>query len=109
MNLDLSGYSEIDFTPPEPPMQMVASFVAESAIVRTIVQGSGGPENVEITEAGLRFVRHILSVTGLTRTGFLPNLKDMNSIRELACQFIRCSGGGAAALQTMYSVMQNQY
>jgi hypothetical protein len=109
MNSDLSDHDEIDFSPPPTPVGMVASFVAESSIVRTIVQGSGGPENAEITEAGLRFVRHILSVTALTRQGFLPNFKDMNAIRELACQFISCSGGSSMALQTMYSVMQNRY
>ncbi len=109
MNSNLSDYDEIDFSPPTPPIEMVASFVAESSIVRTIVQGSGGPENSEMTEAGLRFVRHILSVTSLTRRGFLPNFKDMNAIRELARQFIGIAGGSAIALQTMYSIMQGKY
>jgi hypothetical protein len=109
MNSNLSDYNEIDFSPPTPPIEMVASFVAESSIVRVIVQGSGGPENTEITGAGLRFIRHILAVTSLTRQGFLPNFKDMNAIRELACQFIACAGGSAVALQTMYSIMQEKY
>lgn len=108
MNSDLSGYNEIDFSPPSPPIEMVASFVAESSIVRTIVQGSGGPENAEITEAGLRFIRHILSTSSLTREGFLPNFKDMNTVRELACKFISWSGGSSMALQTMYSIMQGK-
>ncbi|HEY9680965.1 MAG TPA: hypothetical protein V6C97_23185 [Oculatellaceae cyanobacterium] len=84
----------------------IASFLAEASIVRTIVQGSGGPENCETTETGLRFVRHILCTSKAIRFGFMPNLKDMNTIREVAREFIRKCGGTTSALQTMQSVVQ---
>jgi hypothetical protein len=84
----------------------IASFLAEASIVRTIVQGSGGPENCETTENGLRFVRHILCTSKAIRFGFMPNLKDMNTIREVAREFIRKCGGATSALQTMQTVVQ---
>src|ERR1700732_4345420 len=82
----------------KPTADVVASFVAEASIVRTIVQGSGGPENGEITETGLRFVRHLMSTSRSMRFGFMPNFKDMDAIREVARDFIRKCGGATHAL-----------
>jgi hypothetical protein len=99
--------SELNFDPffYRAPADVVASFVAEASIVRTIVQGSGGPENAEITEMGLRFVRHLMSTSRAVRFGFVPNFKDMDAIRECARDFIRKCGGAATALQTMYAII----
>jgi hypothetical protein len=88
------------------PADVVATFIAEASIVRTIVQGSGGPENSEITENGLRFVRHLLQNSKSMRFGFMPNFKDMNTIRQMARDFIRRCGGASPALATMYAVIQ---
>ena len=86
-----------------PPLSLV-----EATVVDAIVMGSGGPENGPITDAGLRFVRHIISQSRATNAGFLPNLKDMNCIKTLAKGYINQCGGGAGALETMYSVMHLQ-
>ncbi len=111
MNFEPSPPEEdinFDFAPQfsKAASEHIASFLAEASIVRTIVQGSGGPENCETTEPGLRFVRHILCTSKAIRFGFMPNLKDMNSIREVAREFIRKCGGTSPALQTMHSVVQ---
>lgn len=107
MNDDAITNDEINFDPVLPaPVDLVTSFVAEASIVRTIVQGSGGPENIDITEPGLRFVRHILANSRSIKFGFMPNFKSMDSIRELARDFIRRCGGATCALQTMYAVTQ---
>ena len=105
MNYDPTS-ENLDFDPSKDhqPAEAVAAFVAESSIVRTIVLGSGGPENAEITESGLRFVRHLLSTSRSIRFGFMPNFKNMDSIRELAREFIRKCGGSSSALQQMYAV-----
>jgi hypothetical protein len=42
------------------------------------------------------------------RFGFMPNLKDMNNIRNLAQDFIATCGNGPLALETMYQVIQPQ-
>jgi hypothetical protein len=86
----------------------IANFLAEASIIRSIVQGSGGPENCDTTETGLRFVRHILCTSKAIRFGFMPNLKDMNTIREVAREFIRRCGGTTPALQMMQSVMMQE-
>lgn len=93
-----NGY--IDYSP---PMSLV-----EATVVDAIVMGSGGPENGPITDAGLRFVRHIISQSRASNAGFLPNLKDMNCIKGLAKGYINQCGGGAGALETMYTVMHLQ-
>ncbi|MGI0086021.1 MAG: hypothetical protein ACREBQ_13160 [Nitrososphaerales archaeon] len=92
----------LDFNPATPGDLAVCA--AETSIVRAIVQGSGGPDNHEITDSGLRFVRHILSTSRAMRFGFMPNFKDMDSIRELARDFIRKCGGASPALQTMHAL-----
>jgi hypothetical protein len=104
MNFDPPS-EEINFDPTKPQAaDVVAAFVAESSIVKTIVQGSGGPDNAEITDHGLRFVRHIMANSRAIRFGFMPNFKDMDSIQELAREFIRKCGGASIALQTMHAV-----
>lgn len=107
MNFEPSS-NEQEFEPIKykPAADAVAAFVAEASIVRTIVQGSGGPENAEITETGLRFIRHLMATSKTMRFGFMPNFKDMNAIREVARDFIRRCGGATLALQTMYNVIQ---
>ncbi len=106
MNFDPTVPDETDFESiASNRSEAIATFLAEASIVRTIVQGSGGPENGEITDAGLRFIRHLMSTSKEMRLGFMPNLKDMNSIRETARTFITYCGGATAALQTMHNVM----
>ncbi|MBX9939551.1 MAG: hypothetical protein K2Y32_09870 [Candidatus Obscuribacterales bacterium] len=95
---DTSDY--FDYTPP--------SSLVEATVVDAIIMGSGGPENGPITDAGLRFVRHIISQSKASNAGFLPNLKDINCIKELARDFINNCGGGTGALETMYTVMHLQ-
>jgi len=104
------SFSEMNFHPGlvESHVETVFASMAEHSIVRAIVEGSGGPENEEITEDGLRFVRYLLSISRSARFGFLPNLKDMETIRELARQFIRYCGGSVAALQTMNRVTEGR-
>ena len=85
-------------------MDALFTNIAEQSIVRTIVEGSGGPDNEDITEDGLRFIRYLLSISRSTRFGFLPNFKDMDTIHELARQFIRYCGGATIALQTLNRV-----
>lgn len=79
--------------------------LVEATVIDTIVMGSGGPDNGPITDAGLRFVRHIISQSKASRFGFLPNLKDMNCIQDLARDFIASQGSASTALETMYQVM----
>lgn len=100
------GFSGIT---PEPDyievnLDLVLPCVAEDTIVRTIVEGSGGPENDEMTDPGLRFVRHLLSTSRPARHGFVPNFKDMETIRHVARDFIRRCGGAAHAMQTMIRI-----
>jgi hypothetical protein len=100
-------HSEMDFTPAnysEQKMEALFANIAEQSIVRTILEGSGGPENDEFTEDGLRFVRYLLSISRSTRFGFLPNFKDPDTVQELARQFIRYCGGSGMALQTLNQV-----
>ena len=101
MNFD-PGPSELNFEPPPPVSD--APCQAEESIVQTIVAGSGGPDNVEITEIGLRFVRYILSTSKSARHGFVPNFKDMDTIRRLAKQFIQRNGGPSPAIQAMIGI-----
>lgn len=98
--------SEMDFDPTfsNGTLDSVTTFVAESSIVRYIVLGSGGPDNHDTTDAGLRFVRHLLSTSRAMRFGFMPNFKNMDSIRELARDYIRRCGGSISALQSLHAV-----
>lgn len=76
--------------------------IAESSIVNMIVTGSGGPENQEITEPGLRFVRYLIAKKDSFSSGIIPNFKDDNCIRDLAKEFIRQCGTPTNALKIMY-------
>ena len=108
MNFEPSQSEPLNFEPTSGSysFDVSANFVVEASIVRTIVEGSGGPENHEITDIGLRFVRHLLTQSRSMRFGFMPNFKNMDSIREMAREFIRRSGSASVALQTMYAVTQ---
>jgi hypothetical protein len=110
MNFDPAYSEELNFEPTYSSRltDSVGTFVAESSIVRTIVQGSGGPDNVEITDQGLRFVRHLLSTSNLIKQDSVPNFKDMDTIRELAREFIKHSGNPTNALQVMYRIMMRE-
>ena len=93
---------ESDFI--EVQMELLMPAAVEASIVRAIVEGTGGPENQEMTDPGLRFVRHLLSVSRNARHGFIPNFKDMNIVRQTARQFIQRCGGYALAMQTMIRI-----
>lgn len=101
------GYPEMNFDPTY-DMELFMRTMAEQSIVRVIIEGSGGPENEEFTEDGLRFVRYLLSISRSTRFGFLPNFKDMDTIREVARQFIKYCGGPSVAMQTMNRVTDSE-
>ena len=101
----MAGYQEMNFDP-QLDMDLFLSSMAEQSIVRTIIEGSGGPDNEDFTEDGLRFVRYILSISRSTRFGFLPNFKDIETIREVARQFIRYCGGASPAIQTLNRVTE---
>lgn len=88
--------------------RMPALSLVEATIADSIILGSGGPDNGPITDAGLRFVRYIISQTRASSFGFLPNLKDMDCISQLAKSFITHCGSTALALETMYEVMHTQ-
>jgi hypothetical protein len=108
MDFESTGFDNLDFSPSgeSSGTGMLAAIVAETTIIRGIVEGSGGPENVEMSEAGLRLVRHLLSVCSSTPPGSLPNFKNPEAIQETAREFIRQCGSAASALQVMYSLMQ---
>jgi hypothetical protein len=113
MNFDPASFEHIDFDLGKLNSRVSAQINAiesaiENTVVETIVMGSGGPDNKETTEAGLRFVRHLLANSKSMRFGFMPNLKDMNNIRNLAQDFIASCGNGPLALETMYQVIQPQ-
>jgi hypothetical protein len=98
--------NDLDFTPVGPSIDMLDSLAAEAAVVTAIVEGSGGPDNLEPTEAGLRFVRHLLSISGSARRGTLPNFKNINIIQNTARTFIRQCGGGSRALKVLACVTE---
>ncbi len=104
------GFPEMDFSPGGPHDYAEASLnaIAESSIVRTILDGSGGPDNREMTEDGLRFIRYLLSISRSARFGFLPNFKDADSARDIARQFIRYCGSAALAMHTMHIVVEGE-
>ena len=107
MNFD-PWSSEANFDPVfmEAEADRLLPSVVEASIVQAIVEGSGGPENTEMTDPGLRFVRHLLSISRPARHGFVPNFKDMAIIRQAARQFIRRCGGATLAIQAMMRITQ---
>ncbi len=78
--------------------------LAEESIIQAIIEGSGGPTNEAMTDAGLRFVRYLLMSSTSARHGFLPNFKDPQIIRRLARRFIRTCGGAAHAMERMLAI-----
>lgn len=76
--------------------------IAESSIIKMIITGSGGPENKEITDSGLRFVRYLIARSESYSSGIMPNFKDGKCIRDAARDFIRQAGTPTRALQLMY-------
>ena len=101
-----AGEGPLDFAADsESQADLSSNAMAEASIVRMIILGSGGPENAEITEQGLRFIRYLMSKSRSCQYGFLPNLKDIDCIRELAREFIRRCGNASHALHEMYQVI----
>jgi hypothetical protein len=110
MNLE-PGSQDLNFSPPaaqppagQMPIELLLPTIAEDSIVQTIMEGSGGPDNREITEGGLRFVRYLLATSRSARHGFVPNFKDMETVRVLARQFIRRCGCPSLAIQAMINI-----
>lgn len=97
---------DFDFQPGpgQSPIELIYPSRAEEAIVGAIIEGSGGPDNSEITDGGLRFVRFLLATSRSARSGFVPNLKDIEVIKTLARQFIDRCGGPSAALTLMLNI-----
>lgn len=98
MNFDPESHELTDYTP--------CTSSVEDTVMEAIVMGSGGPHNVEITEGGLRFIRHLMVNSKSIHFGFIPNFKDQDCIRQIAREFIRKCGSGTTALQTMHSLIQ---
>lgn len=88
----------------EANLELVLPFVAEETIVQTILEGSGGQNDIEMTEPGLRFVRHLLATSRPARNGFVPNFADMEMVRYLAREFMRKCGSATDALQTLIRI-----
>lgn len=99
---------DLNFNPHlvDAPSDGMFAALAEQSIVRTICEGSGGPECEDMTDTGLRFVRYLLSISKAARFGFLPNFKDEDTVRDVARQFIRYCGSASVALQTMRNVAE---
>jgi hypothetical protein len=76
---------------------------AEESIVQTILEGSGGAD--EMTERGLRFVRYLLSISRSARGGFMPNYTDMEMVRRAARDFIYRQGGPVPAMQSLHQIV----
>lgn len=108
MNPD--AYSEGNFHLPTDEMagELLSPARAEDSIVQTILNGSGGPSDSEISECGLRFVRYLLSRSRPARHGFLPNFTDMKAVRLMAQDFIRRSGGPSLAMEKLLAITGSQ-
>lgn len=99
---------DLNFNPHlvDAPAEGMYAALAEHSIVRTIYEGSGGPDCEDMTDPGLRFVRYLLSISKAARFGFLPNFKDPETVRDVARQFIKYCGSSSVALQTMRNVVE---
>jgi hypothetical protein len=73
-------------------------------IERAIIEGSGGPDCIAISQEGLRFIRHLLAHYGNNLNG-LPNFKNKNTIKHLAQTFIDHCGSLTLALENMQNIM----
>lgn len=90
------------------PDQIGRSLIEYEAIVfveRAIIEGSGGPENIPVSMAGLRFIRHLLSLLPDNQYAVLPNFKNIETIKSLARLFIDSCGSINQALQNMQTIM----
>jgi hypothetical protein len=111
MNFDPSAYDkdiEINFDPDflADPTITILNCVAEQSIIQAILAGRCAEEDE--TPEGLRFIRHLLSLSRSANCGFIPNFGNMETIRLMARQYIRTSGGPAEALKSMYHIMEEQ-
>ncbi len=96
--------NQLQFTPD----QIDRSLTECEAIVfveRAIIEGSGGPDNVPISMAGLRFIRHLLSLLPDNQYTILPNFKNTQTIKSLATLFIDSCGNISQSLQNMQVIM----
>lgn len=107
MNFD-PAFAELNFDPQHLDIGSVSAADAEALIMQSILEGSGGPSNWEITDGGLRFVRHLLSICKRSRQGTLPNFKNMRSVQDTARSFISRCGSSYMALHLMHSLMQEK-
>jgi len=96
----------LDFSP-SGVRESANAYAALILIERAIIEGSGGPDNVPITKAGLRFIRYLLSLRTVDKYNHLPNFKNMDTIRDLARLFIYRCGDAAKALQSMQAIMRS--
>jgi hypothetical protein len=106
MNFDPS-IADTNFDPQYLDIRGISAADAEALIMQSILEGSGGPDNLEITPGGLRFVRHLLAIHKRSRQGLLPNFKNMHCVQEVARNFIERCGSGYMALHLMHSLMQD--
>lgn len=100
----------INFEPPPAdmdfePASTILSCVAEQTIVQTILEGTNCSEGQECSPESLRFIRYLLSTSSCDRSGYLPNFKNMESVRKLARKYIINAGGPGFALTKMLDVM----
>ncbi len=86
-------------------MNVACDAFAEATITRMIKTGSGGPDNLEITDQGLRFVRYLIANQPESRWAILPNFKDERCVQDLARQFIGQWGSPISAVEAMYEII----
>lgn len=96
-------------TPSKRPIEFLIPSVAENFVIKTIINGSGGPDNHEITTTGLRFIRYLLSTSRAARHGFIPNFKDMAQIERLAKEFVFHCGSPSNAMEKVLKVAEGEY
>jgi len=95
--------NHLDFTPGLSSSTIDMSD-AQTIVERAIIEGSGGPDNVSVTMAGLRLIRHFLSL--MPADCFcLPNFKNRDTITAAARLFIQSANNPAEALEQMQAVM----
>lgn len=106
MGLNNFGDMNIDPKAVESNGETSLTAIAEQSIINTIMEGGLGAD--DMSDKCLRFVRYLLSISRAARFGFLPNFSDLDSVREIARQFIRYCGSAAVALYTMNQVLEGE-
>jgi hypothetical protein len=104
-----NGFGDMNFDPAlesESSGETSLTAIAEQSIVNTIMEGGVSAE--DMSDKCLRFIRYLLSISRAARFGFLPNFSDLDSVREIARQFIRYCGSSAVALYTMNQVLEGE-